>query len=453
MGSPAAKGKAHGLPERFSGDAHGTLLHPAGARGSATLAQRVDRWTERRVDLADLPFLTASLAGEPNVYLSQQRFYGWRRISQLAELGSCYLDLDCYKLKRFEFSEPEYVASCVLVHADEMHVPEPWIFATGRGLLLVWPLDPTNRRALPRWNAVQRHLAASFHGFGVDKGALDAARVFRLADTANTRAKDPSAERVRLLHKPMTPRWDFEDLAFEILPLTRDQLEAKREKLASLAAHRAERRAAGEWNHTPARRLNTETLWETRLADLQRLRHFRWFGELPSGHRDEWMLLAGTAMSWLSPPSVFVREINALAQECGGWLEAETRSRLCSVFNRANQAADGKMIDYKGEKVDPRYRFRTPTIIERLEIDESEMREAGLRALVTKDVRREIEAADKRKARRAAGVPDRETWRKQVREESAEYQRPWEQLGVSRRTWYRHGCPDPHEPQDSANHG
>lgn len=414
MGLPAEKYKLYSLPDRFTGDAHGTLLHPDGSRGSATLAQRTDKWKERRVDLADIPYVTSQLAGEPNVYLSQQRFYGWRRISALAQLGSCYLDLDFHKTSRFEDARPEYVAACALVRCEEQAIPEPWIFATGRGILLLWPIEPTNRRALPRWNAVQRHLASAFSGFAVDKGALDAARVFRLVGSVNTRARSPYGDTVRLLHQPSTDRWDFDDLAFEVLPFSREELDQKRQQraeVASLSAERAARKADGSWINQPAKRLTVESLWETRLADLQRLKAVRWFGDPEPGERNEWLFLSAVAMSWLAPKAVMNRELNALRQECRGfWTDSEFRSCVSSVVSRTQKAMQGGFVDYRGEQVDPRYRFKTATIIERLQITEQEMREGGLRALITPDIKREHHAEGERNRRRAAGAVDRKTY-------------------------------------------
>ena len=411
-------------PDNFDGEAHGALLHPGDAQGSVTIARKglIRRWSETRVDLPDLPYILGQMRGQPHVYLSQQRFDGWRRISRLKELGSCYLDLDFRNTVRYAEVESEHVADAVLMRLDDLGLPDPWLLHTGRGLLALWPFDPQPRHILPRWRAMQRHLKEALHGFGVDAGAMDAARVFRVCGTLNLSAV-PEDREVKLLHVASTTRWDFEDLAREVLPETRPgELDAE---IVSLNAKRAGKRAHNG-GFTPAKRLTWSTMWESRLTDLQKVRHGRWWGEIPTGWRDYWMLLAGTAMSWLSPAGVLQRELHALANEAGRWDLDETKTRLSAVIHRAQMADRGETVEFNGQLWDPRYHYRTDTILELLEIDESEQRRLGLRALVSRNVRKEIEAADRRAQRREAGVQDRATYeaaaearRRRIRELSA----------------------------------
>jgi hypothetical protein len=60
----------------------------------ATVATRDGRWVERRVAIADLATYAAALRGATDTYVSQQVFYGWRSIAQLAQLGTLYSDSD-----------------------------------------------------------------------------------------------------------------------------------------------------------------------------------------------------------------------------------------------------------------------------------------------------------------------------------------------------------------------
>ena len=59
---------------------------------------------------------------------------------------------------------------------------------------------------------------------------------------------------------------------------------------------------------------------------------------------------------------------------------------MSAVLARAEQAARGEKIEYWGRLVDPRYRFRTSTIIEALDITEAEMRACRLRHLVSSEI-------------------------------------------------------------------
>ena len=186
---------------------------------------------------------------------------------------------------------------------------------------------------------------------------------------------------------------------------------------------------------SPARWFDSAGLWELRLAELQRLREHRWLGALPEGQRDLWMLLAGVAVGYLVPGPMVRREILALADEVTGgrWRERETVSRMGAVIARAERAARGEKVEYRGKPVDPRYRFRTTTIVEALGITEAEMRACGFRHLVSPEIRREHHRLDKTRRRRELGMVPRPEYEAK----SASRLEPWRAEGVSRRTWYR----------------
>lgn len=69
------------------------------------------------------------------------------------------------------------------------------------------------------------------------------------------------------------------------------------------------------------------------------------------------------------------RELLALAQEVGGWDEREAAARMQAVLKRARMAAAGQTVDWQGHPIDPRYRFKTETILEWLEITPEEQRQ------------------------------------------------------------------------------
>jgi hypothetical protein len=177
------------------------MLHPAGRRGIITVAVRGETWVENVVSITDLPAYAAAMRGATDVFLSQQSFWGWRRIAQLAQLGALYSDLD-YRNTNWAGQSPETVADAVLRALDEGRVPTPtYILSTGRGLLVAWLHDMVPRGALPRWMAVQKQLLAVLRPFGADPRAIDAARVFRLAGTRHSGA-DATVRPVWMVAEP-----------------------------------------------------------------------------------------------------------------------------------------------------------------------------------------------------------------------------------------------------------
>lgn len=403
--------------EAFGPLEHVQALHPRNGRldggqrlGTVSFGQRVrdyERpWREWSVDVSEAAHVAADLIarGEAHdLYFSQNSFRGWRRIAQLSTLGACYVDLDYRKRAIHAGKPPEFVAMGVLALLDDEGIPAPsFIMATGRGLCAVWLTELLRRAALPRWQAVQNRIATVLTPFGPDKAALDAARVFRVAGSVNTRVADDAAARVHMVWcqgDPASPfRHVFSDLADEILPYTRAELH-------SILAERAKRKASGKACSAPAMTLTAQTWAEAMLTDLQRLREHRYpEGAISEGERDKWLFCAAVAMSWLAPPSVLERELSALAHEAAGWKGRETRSRMSSALARAKAVAEGARINWNGTERDPRYRMRASTVVDWLEIGPSEQRAAGLRLLVDADRRRELNTERTRKSRRRRGA-------------------------------------------------
>lgn len=423
---------------------HVKLLHPRSGRGVASIATvRRAEWVEKAIPLEDLEGYVRCLRGVSDAFVSQQSFWGWRRISQLKEIGANYVDLDYHKTTQWKGTAPETVAWSVLWQLEQHDLPMPsYIMSTGRGLLVVWLLERTSRNACPRWQAAQRWLAEALKGFGADMKALDAARVFRVAGSQNSKA-DSDAMFVRPVwqsaHWSQLHRYSFDEFADEVLPFTRRQLEKMRKT-------RSEEKAAREarYLHALQHPRNAGTRWETVLSDLQKLRHQRWFGDLPDGDKDCWLFLAANAMAWMADNQLTLRrEIYALAGEAGGWSHQETKARLSSVLQRSNHMFAGRKYKYRGKQVDPLYRFKSSTIVDWLGITETEMREANLRTLVSDTVLRENKTAawltsKEEKARAKRQAKDKLKWEAGKLHASGNSLREIEaQLGVARSTLSR----------------
>lgn len=404
----------------FGARAHLENLHPYNGRpggirnGVVSFAQRVGdggnkpwrEWTARAgscaVDEAERLLRQDNRA---DIYVSQAAFGKWRSISDLQAIGACYADLDYHTVARWRGKAPGDVAAAILGHLEEAMIPHPsYILSTGRGLVCVWLTELLPRTVLPRWNAVQQRIGVVLEPFGADKRALDAARVFRLVGSDNSRAESGrrTVGMVWCYGSPEMPtRHVFGTLADEVLPVTHADL-------ISLRAERAKRKAEGKDNKGPVKFLSAATYWETVLTDLQRLRAYRCpEGALPEGQRDAWLFVAASAMSWISPPEVLGREIIALGYEAAGWRDSETKSRMSAVIKRARQAAAGQTVIFQGREVDCRYRMKANTIIDWLGIDPTEQRAAGLRVLVDEERKRELNTERTKASRHRRGAKDR----------------------------------------------
>jgi hypothetical protein len=122
---------------------------------------------------------------------------------------------------------------------------------------------------------------------------------------------------------------------------------------------------------------------------------------------------------------------------------------LSAVLARAEQAARGEKIEYRGLLIDPRYRFKDQTAVEWLHISGEEMRAFDLRHFVSPEIKRERDRLRKEEERRAAGIIPR----KQYEATSLSRLKPWEAEGISRATWYRKQPNNPGTPTETSVSG
>ena len=260
--------------------------------------------------------------------------------------------------------------------------------------------------------------------------------VLRLVGTTNTKVDRP----VRCLFPSVgePERYSFEELAATLLPYA-DPRDADRER--ALPAQRplsGLRLAASEGRSTSS---GPWSLWGRRLDDLQALRELRWFGPLPPGHRDWWLFLACIALSWMVPSHVVKREVLALGSAAlgGAWTREALLRDMGAAVRRAEAAARGELVEWppgSGEFVDPRYRFRDSTIIDRLDITDEELAampasgQLGRAGLVARQAARGRRSVESRRARSA----ERDAEIVRLADQGWSQVRIAAELGIARRT-------------------
>lgn len=120
-----------------------------------------------------------------DVYFSQNTFYKpVRRIENIRQLRSLYVDLDFYI---FNYS-PEWIIGKLELEYFRQRIPEPNIIIfSGQGIVLIWLIEPVPYKALPLWQAIERYFLDQLKDLGGDPRAVDAARIFRIAGSRNTK--------------------------------------------------------------------------------------------------------------------------------------------------------------------------------------------------------------------------------------------------------------------------
>jgi hypothetical protein len=392
---------------------HAEVLHPLTAKGQVFVGRKYNLpppkdWEQHAYKPWELDAVLYDVAGQLDVYLTQNRFAGRRRVLQqhLRQLVAFYTDVDYYNVPGLARLSPEAVYEMVLERLREAGVPEPSLaFCSGQGLYLVWLHVPVGWKELSRWQDCQYRLWRLLEPLGADANARDAARVLRVVGTTNSK----NGALVYSLRDP-GPRWDFEELAEKIAAA--DLGEDEGQPGAVLFDLRAQRAARREYK--APRRWDERSLWLGRWADLQILRRLRHEEMQMDDFRDRWLFLAGVAMSWITDPpepEFFERELLGLAEQVGGWADARTRSKMQAVFDRVRMVNRGEKVVWKETEWDPRFRFHTQTILSWLEIKLAEERE--MYTLIGVDEKRRRNTENKRKKRRAEGAQPRADYEQQ----------------------------------------
>lgn len=217
-------------------------------------------------------------------------------------------------------------------------------------------------------------------------------------------------------------RYDFNQLADALLPLTRA-------KLQQLRQERAERAADPEYQKRSATRtkghltaidtgalghlrpfIGAQLAWD-RLADLRTLAQLRgWTQGAPDGSRDLAVFIGASFLAQAVPNVPrFYDELRVLGREFAPhWTFREVNASASAVIDRMKRMAKGETVEYAGVQVDPRYRWRNDTLIQRFGITPDE--ERRLATIVSSGEAARRDAERKIQYRQEAGAVSRQVY-------------------------------------------
>ncbi|SDG52382.1 hypothetical protein [Alloyangia pacifica] len=390
------------------------LLHPLGAHGSATLMRiEGDKRCARTFRPDALP-VAAAVWLDTSSYVTLHRFHGPRSGGRLAALNVLALDLDYRDVPRWHGRAPEQVAQAVQTAAQGLGLPLPSVITdTGRGLALLWLLHALPAAAEPRWRAAQRCLIGLFMAFGADRSCCDAARIFRIPETVNTKCG-----RTVTVVDGTLQRHDFDPLADMIHTAAGQPTRAEMARRKARKLERQAKPAGGPRGLAPAPRFAQVR------GDLMALaRH--WGAQVPEGLRNTWLHLVATCLTHQHGNLDLEAEVEAAARYCAGLPSAEVSTLIRAAERR-----------HKGEQ--ERYYYSGGRIAEMLGVSDDLARRLHLKQIHSEAERgrRRLERESSR--RRAKGMVPREEY---LATHRVSRDKPWEAHGISRATWYRRGRP------------
>ena len=377
----------------------------------STLVQIGSKKQQTSYPIVELPFVIKHLDPNRDSWITQAQFYcKTRRIIHLQSLGLCFVDLDTYRAEGLKDKSTAAQVSALLYFCEQEGIPYPSIIVfSGRGLQAKWLLENAlPRQALPRWNAVQRHLVNALIDLGADTGAKDASRVLRCVDTVNTK----SGEIAKIVHitegkeKGYPIRYNFEYLAECTLPVGRHEIEeGKKARLKVLKPKEKQKKSN-------LRKLSGRNLAWDRLEDLRTLVKLR--GGVKKGERMRHLFwhLNFLLLSGATNHKQMWYEAAALAQEIDpNW--GYRSKELSTLYQKAKDYNKGKRIEFGGREYPALYTPKNQTLIDLFKITDDEM--SQLKTVITPLVSAERNKERCIKRRRYAGAVSRDEYQKNAK--------------------------------------
>ena len=398
-------------------EAYVRLLHPEDAIGKTTLMAKdaTGRAHSRTYTLTTAPVLANNFL-DGDGYISLHRFYGPRKMSQLAALNGLFLDLDVDRLPPGASRSVGAWSLDVTMHCLTLKLPQPSVLLfTGRGLAAIWLIKPLPPKALPRWQAAQNVLIELFRSLGADPACRDAARITRLPGSLNSKS-----QKIASIIDGTLERYDFDRLADEIYIAAG---RPTREELKHRQVCREQRTTRKQSGGLPVR-----ARFSAVLRDLDRLR-LSWGGQVPVGGRNTWLHLYATCLSHTFGAAEIPDRVQAMAAEATPGLSPSEVSGVARI------AALHAALPQGGAPLsDGRYHYAGATIADMLGVTAAGARTLGLEQVMPKSERARRKTERECQRRRAAGAMSREAW---LEENDREARQPWVELGMSRSTFYR----------------
>lgn len=367
------------------------LFHHRKANGWITFAQKKTNgeWRQYHYQPEELPEKCGEWTGE-NVFFSQNTFFKpQRRIENIRQLRSLYVDIDCYAVGL----DPHWVLEKMKMEVFRSCVPEPNIIIfSGRGLAFIWLIEPVPFQALPLWKAVQSYFYKQFEEVGADKKSIDPTRVFRMAGSINS--KNGKVVNVRFVHNF---RYSLRDLQSEFLPeLGSKQIPlklVKREKDNIIHLH------------------NLRNLYHLRLLDLIKLAELRNYDL--KGYRE---IICFLYRYWSCCFTEDTKDsLDQMLEFNNSFKEPLLRSEVIRATRSAEKAWKEKTDEKANEIAIAKgypgagYNLTNKTLIEWLDITEEEQRH--LKTIIgTEEKKRRKRERDRRSYRDKKGCVSREEY-------------------------------------------
>ena len=375
------------------------------------------RASQSSYKLSELPEvlrMISSAKSQRDYWITQAVFSQFnRRKVNLASIGTAFVDIDYYKVKSYQDLDPYVMIEKVLRRCDALNIPEPSVIIdSGRGLQVKWFHCVLPKKALARWDAVQRHLVRHFEDLGGDKNSRDVSRVLRVMHTYNQK----TGNRVELVYVnnqfevDAPVKYSFNELAAAVIP---EKLPTDKQILDTVDPGNDPKFEKAKVSRIEAfrRGFSLDSLNWTRLCDLQKLIEIRG-GDVGEGMREPMAFYLCNFYALRYHKSLSTRPLDDWSefrqlclQAAPHWDAAKITDKTSNIYALTRRMAAGETVELNGVEYPPLYTPKNITLIESFEITDDELRQMA--TIISPDEKKRRDAKRKELTRRASGMKER----------------------------------------------
>jgi hypothetical protein len=390
---------------------HIILQHKANADGFITMFRKYSNGATKQYSykFEDLMDNLEEWTGIDSYFTQNTMWIPRRGNLYVRQLRALYVDIDFYTTKYTK----QQVLKAVSRKIDNKEIPNPnLIIHSGRGIVLIFQIHDAPKQFLPTWATLERYFTEQFKKYGADAKCTDAARVFRMAGTINS--KNGETVYIEKIH---TVKSHLNDLVKEFLP-DLDTNPFKKKSTQKIEKSQKEgKKNRGLATSKIQNFFNLYKLYYTRLEDLDKLLKLRNYEVV--GHR-EFILFLHRYWScfYLKNTDLALEATKRLNEQFAEPLfEDEVVKATQSAENvylsiddekKQQDAKEGRTFKKTKYKYGYGYKYSNERLIEELKITEEEQRQ--LKTIISPKIKQERNTESKREKRREEGVKPREEY-------------------------------------------
>lgn len=295
----------------------------------------------------------------PDFFVSPNEFHGWRRLVLLAGLNALYLDFDSHTVEMSQ-KEIHAWAEKTLKKIVKLGWPLPnALIFSGRGFHLYWRHHREHKNALPRWQSLVRHMRKTLDS---DIMSADSCRVLRLVGSQNSKVDNFRVHGEKI----EDGIYEFEHLYETILQPQKAEIRDIRAAQVRAEIGKPQRDPAKAYD--PKKHTSIFTYWRNVHKDIWLIASSLDTGNgVEEGNRTQILEVLAASLAWFTHAQALDDEVVVAARTLIPTMpEEEVLSSTSTLRRRAQVAARGDLVEYKGKMGDARYKYSREKLWEKV---------------------------------------------------------------------------------------